>query len=219
VLDKTIRSHNWLRTDTIFIENEQIEALSNRPSWVGALVENGIADGTSKPIKITAGVTHSDNIIYHAKDVGANYFSLWNWHNISVEGLINYYKQYPEALNDLSTSIGYRIRPSWIWYYEKEEYPKLILGLVNDGISGVPGALRVQIKNQQDDIIAFGSLDPGYPLPGKVRQVQLELPKNTKWIGLKLYAEIEVKNKRYPITWACHQVLNDDGSLSLINNI
>jgi hypothetical protein len=31
LVDRTIRGGNWLRTDTIFIENEQIEALSNRP--------------------------------------------------------------------------------------------------------------------------------------------------------------------------------------------
>src|SRR5437867_7948398 len=34
LVDRTIRSFNWLRTDTIFIENEQIEALSNRPKPV-----------------------------------------------------------------------------------------------------------------------------------------------------------------------------------------
>ena len=28
LVDRTVRSHNWLRTDTIFIENEQIEAIS-----------------------------------------------------------------------------------------------------------------------------------------------------------------------------------------------
>ncbi len=39
LLDRTVRSHNWLRTDTIFIENEQIEALSNRPAWTGVTVE------------------------------------------------------------------------------------------------------------------------------------------------------------------------------------
>ena len=33
MLDRTVRSHNWMRTDTIFIENTQIEALSNRPPW------------------------------------------------------------------------------------------------------------------------------------------------------------------------------------------
>src|SRR5256886_2153364 len=46
LVDRTIRSFNWLRTDTIFIENEQIEALSNRPPWTGASVEVGISDGS-----------------------------------------------------------------------------------------------------------------------------------------------------------------------------
>ena len=32
VLDRTIRSHNWIRTDTIFIENTQIEASEQPPA-------------------------------------------------------------------------------------------------------------------------------------------------------------------------------------------
>lgn len=219
VLDRTVRSHNWLRTDTIFIENEQIEALSNRPPWIGAAVENGISDGSLESLRTKDGITRSDNIIYHAKDVGANYFSLWNWHKISADGLLNYYRKFPDALNNLSTSIGYRIRPSWIWYLEKEEYPTLILGLVNDGIASVPGALRIYLRNIEGTVNVGGSLDPGYPLAGKVRQVQIELPKNTNWIGLRLFAEIEVKNMRYPIRWACHQELNEDGSLTLRPNV
>ena len=31
LVDRTMRTANWLRTDTIFIENTQIEALSYRP--------------------------------------------------------------------------------------------------------------------------------------------------------------------------------------------
>ena len=73
--------------------------------------------------------------------------------------------------------------------------------------------------NNEGTINEGGSLDPGFPLPGKVRQVQITLPKNTAWEGLKLYAEIEVKNRRYPVRWACHQSLNADGSLSLRKNI
>ena len=42
LLDRTVRSNNWIRSDTIFIENEQIEALSNRPPWIGALLEQGL---------------------------------------------------------------------------------------------------------------------------------------------------------------------------------
>ncbi len=219
VLDRTIRTHNWLRTDTIFIENEQIEALSNRPPWIGALVENGISGGTPDSLRINEGITRSDNIIYHAKDVSPNYFSLWNWHQISAENLKRYYQQFPDALDNLSVSIGYRIRPSWIWHYEMEGYPRIILGLVNDGISGVPGALRVYLKNDQGELLSGGSLDPGFPLPGKVRQVELPLPKDTDWRGLKLFAEIEVKGIRYPALWACRESLNDDGSISLRSNL
>ena len=36
ILDRTVRTHDWIRSDTIFIENEQIEALSNRPPWIAA---------------------------------------------------------------------------------------------------------------------------------------------------------------------------------------
>jgi hypothetical protein len=183
------------------------------------LVENGISGGTADTLRINEGVTRSDNIIYHAKDVSPTYFSLWNWHKISAGGLISYYRQFPDALDNIATSVGYRIRPSWIWQYDKEGYQRIVLGLVNDGISGIPGALRVYLKNDQGTLNAGGSLDPGYPLPGKVRQVEISLPKETDWRGLKLYAEIEVKNTRYPVTWACRELLNEDGSLTLRKNI
>jgi len=39
------------------------------------------------------------------------------------------------------------------------------------------------------------------------------------WKGLKLRAEIEVKGMRYPVRWACHQKLNDNGSLTLRPNL
>ncbi len=62
---------------------------------------------------------------------------------------------------------------------------------------------------------AEGSLDAGYPLPGKIRQAKFPLPKATNWKGLRLRAEIEVKGQRYPVRWACRQSLNADGSLTL----
>ena len=208
VLDRTLRSHNWLRTDTIFIENEQIEALSNRPSWTGVLVENGIAPDRE----------NSESVIRHAKDVGPHYFSLWNWHRISAPLLIQTYDKYSQSLDDLARSIGYRLRPSWIWYYEKENYPTLIFGLVNDGIAGVPGILHLSLKDDSGRLMATGCLDAGYPLPGKVRQAQLTLPENTGWEGLKLFAGIEIKKEQYPVQWACREKLNPDGSLTLQRN-
>jgi hypothetical protein len=215
LVDLTMRRGEWLRTDTIFIENEQIDALSNRPPWTAASIEVGISDGSPKNLHIDEGVTYSDNVISHTRDVGANYFSLWNWHRISAEGLRRYYEAYPQALDKLARSIGYRVRPSWVWTYEERGEPGLIVGFVNDGIAGVPGVLRISVVSPAGQALAAGCLDPGYPLPGRVRQALLPLPKGTKWQGLRVKAEIEVKGQRHPVRWSCRQKLNEDGSLTL----
>ena len=215
LVDRTIRQGEWLRTDTIFIENEQIEALSNRPPWTAASIEVGISDGAPQTLRIEEGVTYSDNVISHVQDVGASYFSLWNWHRISAAGLKRYYQAYPHALDALARSIGYRLRPSWVWTYEERGEPGLIVGFTNDGIAGVPGALRISVVSSSGQELSAGSLDPGYPLPGRVRQALFPLPKGTVWQGLRLKAEMEVKGQRHPVRWACHQKLNEDGSLTL----
>ena len=94
-------------------------------------------------------------------------------------------------------------------------HPGLIIGFVNDGLAGIPGVLRVSVTSEDGKVNVVGSLDAGYPLPGKVRQAKFPLPKGTNWKGLRLRAEIEVKGQRYPVRWACAQKLNDDGSLTL----
>ena len=215
LVDRTVRGGEWLRTDTIFIENEQIEALSNRPPWTAAAIEVGMSDGSPQTLRIEDGVTYTDNVVGHVRDVGASYFSLWNWHRISADGLERYYQSYPHALDSLARSIGYRVRPSWIWTYEERGESGLIVGFVNDGIAGVPGALRISVCSSSGQELCAGLLDPGYPLPGHVRQALLPLPKGTAWQGLQLKAEIEVKGQRRPVQWACHQKVNDDGSLTL----
>jgi hypothetical protein len=215
VLDRTVRTYNWLRTDTIFIENSQIDAISHRPPWIGATIEQGLTKGDEACLKVMDGIPRNENIIAHVKDVGPNYFSLWNWHNISSENLLGYYEKFPEHLDRLALAIGYRVRPSWIWYFEKDGFPGIVLGVVNDGISGVPGALRISITGVDNSFEKSGSLDPGYPLPGKVRQTLFMLPKGTLFEGLRLKAEIEVKGVRHPIRWACSQRLETDGSLKL----
>lgn len=215
LLDRTVRSGNWLRTDTIFIENEQIEELSNRPPWTGVSIEVGMSDGSSQTLKLDDGVPYTDNVVHHARDAGACYFSLWNWHRIQADRILNYYQQYPAAIDGLARQIGYRVRPSWVWTYEEGGYPGLIIGFVNDGIAAVPGVLRVSVLSQDGKVYAAGSLDAGYPLPGKVRQAKFALPKGTNWKGLRLKAELEVKGQRHPVRWACRQKLNEDGSLTL----
>ena len=215
ILDRTVRSGNWLRTDTIYIENTQIDALGNRPPWIGATIEQGIADGTPEAMDIRDGIPRTESIVAHVKDLGANYFSLWNWQSISADKIQRYYEQFPEAIDDLARSIGYRVRPSWIWSFEKDGYPGLVLGLVNDGIAGVPGALRVTVFDAGGNISVGGSLDPGYPLPHRVRQAMFLLPKGLDWRGLRVKAEIEVKGQRHPVRWACREALEPDGSLLL----
>jgi hypothetical protein len=215
LVDRTIRSHNWLRTDTIFVENEQIEAISNRPPWVAAVLEVGMSDGSPDSLRLDEGVTYTDNVIAHVMDVGANYWSLWNWHAEKAQNVLNYYRQYPEMIDTIARRVGYRVRPSYIWRYEGGDRNGLVVGLANDGIAGVPGVLRVEVTNDDGTLRVGGGLDPGYPLPGKIRQAQLPLPPGTEWQGLRLRAEIEVKGVRHPVRWACHQALEADGSLKL----
>jgi hypothetical protein len=110
------------------------------------------------------------------------------------------------------------VRPSFIWSYKDGGYLGLIAGFANDGIAGVPGVLRVSVEGPDGKVLAGGSLDPGYPVPGKIRRAQFIVPNRSDWKGLKLKAEIEVKGMPYPVRWACHQKLDDDGSLTLRPN-
>ncbi len=219
MVDRTVRSANWLRTDTIFIENMQIESISNRPPWVGAVVEVPLPGRPSASFPAQEGMTYTDNAIEHVVDVGANYFSLWNFHNINAENILDYYNKHSHAIDRINLLIGYRVRPSFIWQYSEGDHQGLIVGFANDGISGVPGALRVCVTSDDGKVKVGGSLDPGYPLPGKIRQAQFVLPNGVDWKNLKLSAEIEVKGIRHPVRWACRQKLNEDGSLTLHRNL
>ncbi len=219
MLDRSVRSNNWIRSDTIFIENEQIEALSNRPPWIAALLEQGLPGKPPDAFPSQEGISPAENMIDHVIDIGANYWSLWNFHQISAKNLMSYYQAFPAAFDRINLRIGYRVRPSFIWSYEDAGYLGIIIGFANDGIAGVPGVLRVTIESEDGKVLKSGCLDPGFPLPGKIRQAQFVLPQGTKFKGLKLRAELEVKAMRYPVRWACHQKLNEDGSLTLHQNL
>ena len=219
LVDRTVRSHNWLRSDTIFIENEQIEALSNRPAWTAAAIEQAV-----RIPPVGASVSPEDpmgaeNVISHVMDVGANYLSLWNFHEIRMENLSRTYEASRAAFDLINRRIGYNVRPSFVWAYKKEGRAALIIGFANDGIAGVPGVLRVTLETPDGRSVASGSLDPGYPLPGKIRQAQLVLPAGVVWQGLRLRAELLVKSSRHPVWWNCRQALNNDGSLTLRPNL
>ena len=219
LLDRTVRSNNWIRSDTIFIENEQIEALSSRPPWTAALLEQGLPGRPPNSKAGHEGISPAENMISHVMDIGANYFSLWNFHQISANNLQSYYRAYPKWFDRIHRRIGYSVRPSFIWSYTEGDHCGLIVGFANDGIAGVPGVLRITLEGDEGKTLVSGCLDAGYPLPGKIRQAQFILPAGIKWQGVRLKAEIEVKGMRYPVRWSCHQALNPDGSLTLRSNL
>ena len=212
---QTLETGEWLRSDTIFIEPQQIELAGNRPPHIGFISEVGMSDGTPESLRIENGVPHTENIIAHVKDIGANYWSLWNWHNIHAEHVMNYYRQYPQGIDGLNRVIGYRLRPAWIWTYGESQQMGLILGLANDGISGVPGVVRLVLLDQNGQALAAAALEPGHPLPHQVRLVRLELPAGVGWEGTRLKAELIVKGVHHRLRWACREALNQDGSLTL----
>jgi hypothetical protein len=89
------------------------------------------------------------------------------------------------------------------------------VGLANDGIAGVPGVLRLTLRDPAGNVLVSGCVDAGCPVPGRVRQARLPLPAGVSWEGLLLSAELHVKDARHPVRWACRQKLEPDGSLRL----
>ncbi len=219
LVDRTVRSNNWIRSDTIYIENEQIEALSNRPPWTAALLEQALPGKDPDSAQTVEGISAADIMLSHVLDVGANYWSLWNFHQISAATLQRYYQASPQSFDHLNRRIGYRVRPSFIWSYQGSDEFGIIVGFANDGVAGVPGVLRVSIEDQGGRELVSGCLDAGMPVPGKIRQALFRMPPQTKFEGLKLRAQLEVKGMLYPVRWACRQALNQDGSLTLRPNL
>ncbi len=219
LLDRTMRSFNWMRTDTIFIENTQIEALSNRPPWAAAICEVGFTTGDPHQLRTDEdGLTYNEQIISHVADVGANYLSVWCWHNQSARSILSYYEKYPGPIDEMARQIGYRVRPSFLWTFTRDGAPGIVVGLVNDGIAPVPGVLRLTLFSEDNKVHVSGCVDVGYPKPTGVHQAMLMMPAGVAWAGLRLKAELEVKGVRHPLRWACRQKLNADGSLTLRHN-
>lgn len=222
VLDKSVRDGNWLRRDSILVQNECIEELSNRPAWTACFCEGAmIHSGAGNYPVDKNGFSRGDVTISHVKDLKANYYSLWTFHGIDSDPLWDYYKKFPEFLDDLDRSIGFRIRPSWIWRSgDGEGHENLIFGMVNDGIAGVPGVLRLTVYSEDGTVNVGGCLDAGYPHPKGIREAMITLPEGVSAASgkLKLKAEIEIKGVRHPVPIASEDV-NPDGSLNIKRNV
>lgn len=218
LIRRTIEAGEWLRSDTIFIEPQQIELAGNRPPHIAFVSEVGMSDGSPESLHIQNEMPQTENIIAHVKDVGANYWSLWNWHNIHADHVMNYYNQYPDGIDRLNRVIGYRVRPAWIWTYGEASHAGLIVGLSNDGVSGVPGIIRLTLLDQSGKLISNATLEAGHPIPHQVRLTRLELPADIGWEGKRLKAELIVKGMSHLVRWACRESINPDGSITLTRN-
>ena len=88
--------------------------------------------------------------------------------------------------------------------------------MVNDGIAGVPGVLRLTLFTE-DEVICSGCLDAGYPDVEGIRAGMMYLPKGFDWNNgrLRLKVELEVKGVLYPVPMAVAEPLNPDGSLTI----
>lgn len=212
VLDLAVRAGCWLRSDSIINEEPiQIEELANRPPSLPVIMEDGyLRDYDVNRIPVdAAGVNLRENAMLHVLDLGANYWSLWT----EAENLARYNERYPEGFRALQRRMGYRIRPAWIWQRKRLGTSEVIIAVVNDGVAGIPGVLRLNIRNASGSFTKTGSLDGGHPHGGKIRQCAFLMPRDLKDTQLHLSAEIETKGgARRPVRWACRQPLNPDGA-------
>lgn len=196
-------------------QEEERECLSQLPSSKLAFVGN---DGQIRPTddyphRIGGPIRgpYRETAGFHALDVGTNYFGLWT----EADNIRRYYEKYPESLRAMEQRLGYRVRPSLIWQRKRYDTMELILGIVNDGVAGVPGILGVYAESLDGKIKVGGSLDPGEPRAGKLRQASFLLPKGMDGEPILLRAELEVKGVRRAVRWACRQPTNADGSLTI----
>lgn len=163
----------------------------------------GVGGPMDRPYRESAG--------YHALDIGSNYFGLWT----EPDNVRRYYEKYPDSLHAMEQRLGYRVRPSLVWQRKRYDTMELIVGIVNDGVAGVPGVLGVYAETPDGKVKVGGNLDAGQPYAGKLRQASLILPRGLDGEHINLRAELEVKGVRRPIRWACHEKTNADGSITI----
>lgn len=214
VIDMAMRAGAWLRSDSIIVEEPiQIDQLTNRPPWLAAIMEDGYFReyDIQKLSSDAAGINVLENYMLHVLDLRANYWSLWT----EADNLARYNEMYPRGFERLRANMGYRLRPSWIWQRKRYDSFEVIVCVSNRGVAGVPGVLWLQLQSPDRKLSLRGTLDPGHPHGGGLRQASFLLPKG--YTGkLNLSAQLEIRpGIMNPVVWACEQALNPDGSISI----
>jgi hypothetical protein len=214
VLDMAMRAGAWLRSDSVIVEEPiQIDQIANRPPWLAAILEDGyFRQYDTEKVKVdAAGVNVMENYMLHVPDLRANYWSLWT----EADNLARYNEKYPRGFDRLRTSLGYRVRPSWVWQRKRYGTFEVIVCVNNRGVAGVPGLLWLHLQSPDGKISLQGTIDPGHPYGGGLRQASFVIPQG--YLGkLNLSARIEIRpGVVKPVAWACEQPLNPDGSIAI----
>jgi hypothetical protein len=158
-----------------------------------------------------AGVNQMENYMLHALDIRANFWSLWT----ESDNLKLYNERYPRGFERLRTSLGYRLRPAWVWQRKRFRTSELNVSVANRGVAGLPGVLWLTVESPERGWKLRGSLDPGHPYGGGIRECSFLLPKG--YAGrVQLYAQLEIRPQVMKrVAWACEQALNPDGSIAI----
>jgi len=214
VIDMAVRAGAWMRSDSIIVEEPiQIEELADRPPWTASILEDGyFRQYDPQALKPdAAGINVMENYMLHVLDVRANYWSLWT----EADNLARYNEMYPRGFERLRTSLGYRLRPSWVWQRKRYDTFEVIVCVSNRGVAGVPGVLWLHLESPDGTISLRGALDAGHPHGGGLRQASFLLPKGYRG-KLNLSAQLEIRSGvKKPIAWACEQPVNPDGSITV----
>jgi len=216
VLDMAIRAGCWLRSDSIIHEEPmQIEELANRPPWLPVIMEDGYLreyDITRIPLG-PAGINLREEAMLHVLDLGANYWSLWT----EAKNLARYHERFPRGFDTLRSRMGYRVRPAWIWQRKRYSASEVIVAVANTGVSALPGVLRLTLSAAGGGWSGSGTLDPGHPYGGKLREAAFLIPREMEGKEVRLSAALETRGGVVrPIRWTCEQPLNPDGSFSIM---
>ena len=157
------------------------------------------------------GAQYREKAALHVLDLKANYWALWT----EADNLKRYYEQFPRAFDILRRRMGYRIRPSWVWQRRRYDTTEFVVAITNDGVSGIPGVLRLNLETADGKTKVGGGLDAGHPYGGGIRLAAFVLPKGTEDQKFTLRAEVETKGGvRHPVRFACAEPVNPDGSFS-----
>jgi hypothetical protein len=214
VIELAKRAGSWLRSDSIIVEEPvQIDELATRSPWLAAILEDGaLRKYDVSEIKVdAAGVNMMENYMLHVLDIRANYWGLWT----ESANLRQYDEKYPRSFDRLRSSLGYRLRPAWVWQRKRRGTFELILGIANRGVAGVPGILWIQVESINREWKMKGTLDAGHPFGGGMRLCSFLLPKGFSG-QVYLSAELEIRPRALrPVAWSCEQPLNSDGSITV----